>query len=81
MKFALTLYREGKVNYLGLSEISSETLRRANKVAHIDAVQIEYSPFSTDIEHPEIDLLKTCRELGVAIVAYSPLGRLVDLFA
>ncbi|KAJ8058436.1 hypothetical protein OCU04_012625 [Sclerotinia nivalis] len=69
------LKKEGKVNYLGLSEISSETLRRANKVAHIDAVQIEYSPFSTDIEHPEIDLLKTCRELGVAIVAYSPLGR------
>ncbi|KAH7379040.1 NADP-dependent oxidoreductase domain-containing protein [Cadophora sp. MPI-SDFR-AT-0126] len=69
------LKKEGKVKYLGLSEISSKTLRRACKVAHIDAVQIEYSPFSTDIESPEIDLLKTCRELGVAIVAYSPLGR------
>ncbi|TGO80878.1 hypothetical protein BPOR_1586g00020 [Botrytis porri] len=69
------LKKEGKINYLGLSEISSETLRRANKVAHIDAVQIEYSPFSTDIERPEIDLLRTCRELGVAIVTYSPLGR------
>lgn len=38
-------------------------------------MQIEYSPFATDIEQPNIDLLKTCRELGVAIVAYSPLGR------
>lgn len=38
-------------------------------------MQIEYSPFTTDIESPEIALLKTCRELGVAIVAYSPLGR------
>lgn len=65
----------GKVRYLGLSECSSESLRRACKVAHIDAVQIEYSPFSLDIESPEIDLLKTARELGVATVAYSPLGR------
>ena len=38
-------------------------------------MQIEYSPFTTDIESPDIGLLKTCRELGVAIVAYSPLGR------
>ena len=38
-------------------------------------MQIEYSPFTTDIESPEIALLKTCRELGVAVVAYSPLGR------
>jgi aryl-alcohol dehydrogenase-like predicted oxidoreductase len=38
-------------------------------------VQVEYSPFSLDIESPQIDLLKTCRELGVAVVAYSPLGR------
>lgn len=42
---------------------------------HIDAVQIEYSPFCIDIENPQISLLKTCRELGVATVAYSPLGR------
>lgn len=42
---------------------------------HIDAVQIEYSPFAIDIESPSIALLKTCRELGVAIVAYAPLGR------
>jgi aryl-alcohol dehydrogenase-like predicted oxidoreductase len=82
----------GKVKYLGLSECSAETLRRAckvresyacgsqrplkvNQVVHIDAVQIEYSPFSMDIENPQINLLKTCRELGVAVVAYSPLGR------
>jgi aryl-alcohol dehydrogenase-like predicted oxidoreductase len=55
--------------------VSSETLRRACKVHHIDAVQIEYSPFTTDIEDPHIGLLETCRELGVAVVAYSPLGR------
>ncbi|TVY28387.1 Aldo-keto reductase [NADP(+)] [Lachnellula hyalina] len=69
------LKNEGKIKYLGLSEVSSETLRRACKVHHIDAVQIEYSPFALDIEHPSVQLLKTCRELGVAIVAYSPLGR------
>lgn len=67
--------REGKVRYLGLSEISSETLRRACKVVHIDAVQIEYSPFTIDIEDPKIGLLETCRELGVAVAVYSPLGR------
>lgn len=42
---------------------------------HIDAVQIEYSPFSLDIEHENVGLLKTCRELGVAVVCYSPIGR------
>lgn len=69
------LKQEGKIKYLGLSECSSETLRRACKVAHIDAVQIEYSPFSLDIETEQIGLMKTCRELGCAIVAYSPIGR------
>jgi aryl-alcohol dehydrogenase-like predicted oxidoreductase len=44
-------------------------------VHHIDAVQVEYSPFSVDIEDPSIGLLETARELGVAIVCYSPLGR------
>lgn len=63
----------GKVKYLGLSECSAESLRRACKVAHIDAVQVEYSPFSLEIEHNE--LLSACRELGVAVIAYSPLGR------
>lgn len=67
------LQGEGKVKYLGLSECSAEALRRACKIVHIDAVQVEYSPFSLDIE--QNDLLKTCRELGVAVVAYSPIGR------
>ena len=67
--------REGKIRYLGLSEVSSTSLRRAHAVHPISAVQIEYSPFATDIESPDIGLLKTCRELGVATVAYSPLGR------
>lgn len=66
---------EGKIRFLGLSEISAETLRRAHAVHPISAVQIEYSPFSMDIEDPAIALLKTCRELGIATVAYSPLGR------
>lgn len=69
------LKHEGKIKYIGLSECSSESLRRACKVEHIDAVQIEYSPFSLDIESDQIGLLKTCRELGVAVVAYSPIGR------
>ncbi|TGO32746.1 hypothetical protein BHYA_0291g00020 [Botrytis hyacinthi] len=67
------LKREGKIRYLGLSEVSPKTIRRAEKVHHIDAVQVEYSPFSLDIEQNEV--LKTCRQLGIAIVAYSPLGR------
>lgn len=69
------LQEMGKIKYIGLSECSSDTLRRACKVAHVDAVQIEYSPFTMDIEYENIGLLKTCRELGVATVAYSPLGR------
>lgn len=67
--------REGKVRYLGLSECSADTLRRAHAVHPITAVQVEYSPFTLDIEDPKIALLKAARELGVIIVAYSPLGR------
>src|ERR1700722_10597096 len=66
--------RQGKIHYLGLSEVSSATLRRAHAVHPISAVQVEYSPFSLDIEDPQIDLLNTCKELGVAIMASSPLG-------
>lgn len=73
VKVMKELQDAGKVKYLGLSEISAETLRRACKIAHIDAVQMEYSPFSLEIEQE--GLLQTCRELGVAVVAYSPLGR------
>ncbi|CAL3973398.1 hypothetical protein PZA11_005648 [Diplocarpon coronariae] len=69
------LKKAGKIKYIGLSEVSSATLRRAEKVHHIDAVQIEYSPFAIDIEQPQVKLLEICRELGVAVVAYSPLGR------
>jgi aryl-alcohol dehydrogenase-like predicted oxidoreductase len=69
------LKQEGKIKYIGLSECSSESLRRACKIEHVDAVQIEYSPFSLDIESDQIGLMKTCRELGCAIVAYSPIGR------
>lgn len=69
------LKNEGKIKYLGLSEVSSETLRRAHKVHPISAVQVEYSPFALEIESKQINLLKTCRELGVAVVAYSPLSR------
>lgn len=69
------LKKAGKIRYLGLSEVSSDTLRRAFKVHPIVAVQVEYSPFALDIESAPVDLLKTCRELGVAVVAYSPLSR------
>ena len=69
------LVQAGKIKYIGLSECSSDTLRRACAVHHVAAVQIEYSPFSLEIESDQIGLLKTCRELGVAIVCYSPLGR------
>ncbi|KAJ7218574.1 NADP-dependent oxidoreductase domain-containing protein [Mycena pura] len=69
------LVKEGKVRYLGLSEVSAATLRRAHAVHPIAAVEVEYSPFTLDIEDPKINLLNTARELGVKIVAYSPLGR------
>jgi len=56
--------------------VSSTTLRRAYKIAPVAAVQMEYSPFELDIEHESgTNLLETCRELGVAVVCYSPLGR------
>ena len=66
------LVKEGKVRYLGLSEASPETLRRAVKVHPITALQTEYSLWTRD---PENGVLATCRELGIGFVAYSPLGR------
>jgi aryl-alcohol dehydrogenase-like predicted oxidoreductase len=69
------LSSSGKVRFLGLSECGVDTLQRASKIHQISAYQIEYSPFSLDIEKPEVGLLRTCRELGIATVAYSPLGR------
>ena len=58
-----------------MSECSAETIRRAHAVHPVAAVQVEYSPFTLDIEDPTIKVLETCRELGIAVVAYSPLGR------
>jgi aryl-alcohol dehydrogenase-like predicted oxidoreductase len=69
------LKAEGKIKHLGLSECSAESLRRACKVHHIAAVQLEYSPWVLDIESPQTDLLRTASELGVAVVAYSPIGK------
>ncbi|KAG6328347.1 hypothetical protein ID866_10741, partial [Astraeus odoratus] len=60
---------------LGLCECSANTLRRAHAVHPIAVIQVEYSPFTLDIEDPKINLLKTARELGIKIIAYSPLGR------
>ena len=67
--------KAGKVRYLGLSEPSAASLRRAHAIHPIAAIQVEYSIFCLDIEDPKIDLLRTARELGVKIVAYSPLAR------
>jgi aryl-alcohol dehydrogenase-like predicted oxidoreductase len=66
------LVEQGKVRYIGLSEASAATIRRAQKVHPIAALQTEYSVFSRD---PEKEILPTCRELGISFVAYSPLGR------
>jgi aryl-alcohol dehydrogenase-like predicted oxidoreductase len=66
------LVKAGKVRYLGLSEASASTIRRAHKVHPIAALQTEYSLWSRD---PEDEILATTRELGIGFVAYSPLGR------
>jgi aryl-alcohol dehydrogenase-like predicted oxidoreductase len=66
------LVEEGKVRFLGLSEAAPATLERAHRVHPITALQTEYSLWSRD---PEPEILPTCRRLGVAFVAYSPLGR------
>ncbi|HET9719128.1 MAG TPA: aldo/keto reductase [Solirubrobacteraceae bacterium] len=62
----------GKVRYLGLSEASAQTIRRAHEVHPITAVQSEFSLWSRDLEE---EVLPTLRELGIGLVAYSPLGR------
>ena len=66
------LVREGKIRYLGLSEASLETIRRAHAVHPITALQSEYSLWSRE---PEEGTLALCRELGIGFVPYSPLGR------
>ena len=66
------LVKQGKIRHIGLSEVSSQTLRRACKVHPITAVQTEYSLWTRE---PEAGILNACRELGVGFVPYSPLGR------
>ncbi|KAG7591215.1 NADP-dependent oxidoreductase domain superfamily [Arabidopsis thaliana x Arabidopsis arenosa] len=66
------LVEEGKIKYIGLSEASASTIRRAHAVHPLTAVQLEWSLWSRDVEE---DIIPTCRELGIGIVAYSPLGR------
>lgn len=67
------LVKEGKVRYLGLSEVSSETIRKAHKIHPLTAVQTEYSLFERTAE--EAGILDTLKALGIGFVAYSPLGR------
>ena len=66
------LVAAGKVRHLGLSEASAQTIRRAHAVHPITAVQTEYSLWTRDVEH---EILPTLEELGIGLVAYSPLGR------
>lgn len=66
------LVKEGKIRGIGLSEVSAETLRKAHAVHPITALQSEYSLWTRD---PEDEILRVCKELGIAFVAYSPLGR------
>jgi aryl-alcohol dehydrogenase-like predicted oxidoreductase len=66
------LVEQGKVRYLALSEAGAKTLRRAHKVHPLVALETEYSLWSRDVEK---EILPACRELGIAFMAYSPLGR------
>lgn len=66
------LVKQGKVKYIGLSEVDAETLRRAHAVHPVSALQTEYSLWSRE---PEKEIFEVCKELGVTFVAYSPLGR------
>ncbi|XP_050203377.1 probable aldo-keto reductase 2 [Mercurialis annua] len=66
------LVEEGKIKYVGLSEASASTIRRAHAVHPITAIQLEWSLWTRDVEK---DIVPICRELGIGIVAYSPLGR------
>jgi len=66
------LVKEGKIARIGLSEVSGSTLRRAHAVHPVSVVQTEYSLWSREVE---VEVLPTCRELGIGLVAYAPLGR------
>ncbi|TDZ41564.1 Aldo-keto reductase yakc [Colletotrichum trifolii] len=68
--------KDGKIKAIGISECASSTIRRAYTVAPVDAVQVEYNPFQLDIENETgTNLLSACRELGITVFAYAPLGR------
>lgn len=67
------LVKEGKIGYIGLSEVSSETIRKAHKIHPLTALQTEYSLFERTSE--EAGILDTLKELGIGFVAYSPVGR------
>lgn len=66
------LVKQGKVKYIGLSEVNAETIQRAHKVHPITAIQSEYSLWSRE---PEQEIFEVCKELGITFVSYSPLGR------
>ncbi|MQK21563.1 aldo/keto reductase, partial [Escherichia coli] len=66
------LVEEGKIKYIGLSEASADTIKRAHAVHPITALQMEYSLWTREIEE---EIIPLCRELGIGIVAYCPLGR------
>ncbi|CAK9180297.1 unnamed protein product, partial [Ilex paraguariensis] len=66
------LVEEGKIKYIGLSEASPDTIRRAHAIHPITAIQLEWSLWCRDVEE---EVIPTCRELGIGIVPFSPLGR------
>jgi aryl-alcohol dehydrogenase-like predicted oxidoreductase len=72
MQALADLVQEGKIKHIGLSEVKSETIRRAAKIHPITAIETEYSLWQRD---PENEILPTCRELGIGFIPYSPLGR------
>ncbi len=63
------------MKYLALSECTAKDIRRAHAVHPISAIQVEFSPLVLDIEDPKLAILKTARELGITVVAYSPLAK------
>ena len=74
MEAMVELRQAGKIKHIGLSECSADSLRRAYKIHPVACVQVEYSPFCLAIEAAATPILKVARELGIAVVAYCPLG-------
>ncbi|KAF8742549.1 hypothetical protein AX14_003583 [Amanita brunnescens Koide BX004] len=75
IKAMAELVSEGKVKYLGLSNPSAETLRRAHKIHPIAAIEVEFSPLVLEVSQPPNDLIQVAKELDIAVVIYSPLAR------